>query len=60
MSNYNDALIQELHACAAELTKIANSDSADLEKMASVTTAPVSSERTDYLAGVMSGLGLRY
>ena len=58
MSNYEDALVKELRDCASELTKIANSE-VDLEKMASTQGTPASSNRHDYLTGVLEGLGIR-
>lgn len=51
-----EQLINDLRNCAAELTKIAN-ETPEMEKKASADTV-VSSERSDYMNGVMQGLGL--
>lgn len=53
----NQELINELRSCAAELEKLASSS--DLaEKTASVSGVASSSERTDYINGVLRGLGI--
>lgn len=58
MSNYDNDLINDLRACAAELKAAAEAD-VDLQKMASVDAPAASTSRSDYLTGVIEGLGIR-
>ena len=54
----NQELITAMRDCASLLTKLANNESLAMEKTASADVHPASSARTDYMMGVMEGLGL--
>lgn len=56
--NDNQELITAMRDCASLLTKLANDESFAMEKTASADVHPASSARTDYMMGVMEGLGL--
>lgn len=56
--NDNQELITAMRDCASLLTKLANNESLAMEKTASADVHPASSARTDYMMGVMEGLGI--
>jgi hypothetical protein len=55
--NDSEQLILEMRECASLLQKFASDESLAVEKTASAS-APVSTSRSEYMDGLMQGMGL--
>lgn len=55
--NDSEKLILEMRECASLLQKFASDESLAVEKTASAS-APVSTSRSEYMDGLMQGMGL--
>lgn len=58
MANYNESekLIADMRECASLLQKFASDESLTMDKTASIS-APVATGRSEYMNGLMQGLG---